>query len=348
MPHQAPSTPRLRRGTVSIVGTLVALTVGFALARWADPPRGRLSDEEPAAVPMASAPTDPDRVAPAELDAALNAAPSRAGRDGKARAWLRRLHGGDALMRADAAAELGADTIDVPHAVEELVAALSDPAPEVRVAALAALRRLGPAAEIAVPALLARPPAARDPERGPWLRTLGAVGGARVDVIDTLAIDIEAAGDAPARDAAIGLIFAGTPGLARLQRALAADSDVSDDLRGVTLTPASNEEATRLLPAFEAMLRPSAPATLRAFALRSIEATGPAAARLAAPLIAAMARATGTERARAAEALGSIAEVDPDATRALRDLLDHPDAAVRSAAARAVGGAPNDAVSKSR
>lgn len=348
MPHQAPSTPRRYLGTIALGVALTAGATGVALARRTDVPKVAPADFEPAAERMAIPPSGPDALPSKPPDSTLDAAPSRGGLDGASRAILRRLCSGDAAIRADAATVLGAGTFGVPRAVEELVASLADPAQEVRLASVAALRRLGPAAAIAVPALLARLPTARDPERGPLLRALGAVGGTSADVIDTLATDIERAGDAPARDATIGLALAGLSGLARLERAVAIDADLADDLRGATLTPASSEEATRLLPTFEAMLRASAPDTLRAFALRSIEATGSAAAQLAAPLIAAMARATGTELALAAEALGSIGEGDPDATRALRELLDHPDTAVRSAAARALRAASNDGVPKTR
>lgn len=348
MPHQAPSRPHRHLRTIALGVALVAGATGVAFARRADVSAVALPDLDSAAEPTAPPTSNPEPLAATRPDSPLDVAPSCGGLDGASRAILRRLRGGDVAMRADATAELGTGAIGVPRAIEELVASLADSAQEVRLASLAALRRLGPAAVIAVPALLARLPTARDPERGPLLRALGAVGSTSADAVEALASEIEHAGDAPARDAAVGLILAGAPGLARLQRALASDTDVADDLRGVTLTPTSTEEATRLLPTFEAMLRPSAPATLRAFALRSLEAAGAAAAGLTAALLAAMARATGTELVLATEALGAIGGDDPVAARTLRDLRDHPDAGVRSAADRALGAASNAGVSKTR
>jgi HEAT repeat protein len=128
------------------------------------------------------------------------------------------------------------------------------------------------------------------------------------------------------------------PALDILQRAV---EDRSITVRGEAvrrLAGISGEGAQKVLPIFETMLRSGDPATRRAGAIALGDLAGVTDATTR--LLAATLRQTGeTVRAAAAEALGRIAERDPDrATGILEKALLDPAHDVRMAAIRGLGG----------
>jgi len=247
----------------------------------------------------------------------------------------------EASVRAAAAASLGALAARASDLVlPPLVKLLQDPDHAVRVAAAEAVAAVGKAhvhlgkradeVERALAGLLGQ----SDPaDRQLAIRTAAQNG--LVGLLRQAASDPDEAIRLEAVRAAAAL---NPPALDILQRAV---DDRAGPVRAEAvrrLAGLSGEGAQKVLPIFETMLRSGDPAARRAGAAALGDLAGVTEAT--SQLLAATLRQTGESvRAAAAEALGRIAERDPDrATSILERTLADPAHDVRMAAVRGLGG----------
>jgi len=327
--HPPPRSRCSSRAKTTLLALVIAASgIGVVIVRFASH-----------AATVAPCATDEGRYVPSADDAPSRAPSTLLATHPVARsaALARTLRHGAPDARAEAARALG----EAPPRSDDsalLTDALDDEDADVRAAARRALRRSGSASSDAVASLLRRVAGDDEREAADVLRTLGAVAGDRVDVLDALARAIEGAAPTRARGAAAGLVLAGEPGVACLRATLERSVDAADALRGVVVRAVSDDEEARLGTTLVALLDDPR-REVRTFAMRALAAwTGSAtSSACCAPSLASIVAATdrdGEERRLAVEALGAIAPAAPSVPDVLRSALHDPDASVRGAAAR--------------
>jgi HEAT repeat protein len=187
-----------------------------------------------------------------------------------------------------------------PSSVDQLIALLDDPTPQVRAAAAASLAELGELAQKAQTRLQSSITDAEDAVRGTALAALVAVGTSTEVVTPALVLGL--------RDAAADVRRQAAVAFARLD----------------SLSPAAVSALVEALKDSDSTVRSQAAA-----ALGQSDASAQAAA---AALVEALRDAEGSVALAAAQSLSKVNQLDQPAVEALLQLLDHPSIPIRATA----------------